>query len=151
VSIWRETFGHVITDEEAEALLSGKEIGPVVCKFKTGEREAILYFNKTERGVAVRYPEDPSTTEFVCPVCGYEVVEGDRLYHCVRYSDACCFAVWKRQFGHIITKEEAAKIISGGETDLIGLTFKNGRTSQGHLYFDQEKKSIRIHFPRKEA
>lgn len=58
MTIWKTSFGHDITPEEAEKLISGEDIGPFDLKFKSGKTaKAGIYFDKAEKRCRVRFPE----------------------------------------------------------------------------------------------
>ena len=56
-TIWKNSFGHVITKDEVTQLLAKKEIGPFDLIFKSGNTSrARLYFDFDEKKVRIIFP-----------------------------------------------------------------------------------------------
>ena len=64
VTIWKNAFGHEVTPEEAEALLTGKEIGDYDFTFKSGKTgHGKLYYDMDEDKVKIHFPPKVEKTE----------------------------------------------------------------------------------------
>ena len=57
-TIWKTSYGHEVTLEEARELFEGNDIGPFDLTFKSGNSaHAGLYFDADEKKVRVRFPK----------------------------------------------------------------------------------------------
>lgn len=155
VSLWKESFGHTFTREEAEALFAGEQVGPMHLKFRSGEeRDASVVFNQSDNRVRIVYEETGTPLGRNCPVCGADIVESDKTYHCANHKgrdEGCSFIVFKNCFGHIVTPDEMRRMLDGDTTDEVELTFKSGKTATKMLYFDPDENRVRVSFEDKTA
>lgn len=77
-------------------------------------------------------------TDYVCPVCGREILQNDKGYYCSGYKEGCRFNIWKNVFGKTLSDTVIRHLIDTWETDgqggghsavtrkLSGFQFKNG-------------------------
>ena len=68
-----------------------------------------------------------------CPLCGGEVYESQKSYHCENYKgdDPCKFAVWKEICGAKVTEADVLALLAGKKTGLKNARAQNqGRNSR---------------------
>lgn len=82
-----------------------------------------------------------------CPLCGGEIVEGNKGYGCMNYRQGCSFVVWKTPIcGKVLTPTQIKKLLSKGKTDLIkGFRSKTGKSFSAYLVW-QEAGSSQLKF-----
>ncbi|WP_434512844.1 DNA topoisomerase 3 [Desulfitobacterium sp. AusDCA] len=82
-----------------------------------------------------------------CPLCGGEIVEGNKGYGCMNYRQGCSFVVWKTPIcGKVLTPAQMKKLLSKGKTDLIkGFRSKTGKNFSAYLVW-QEAGSSQLKF-----
>jgi DNA topoisomerase-3 len=62
-----------------------------------------------------------------CPICGKEVIEGNKGYGCSGYKEGCKFVIWKEIAGKKITPAQAKALLVKGKTGIIkGFKSKKG-------------------------
>lgn len=77
-----------------------------------------------------------------CPLCGGEVIKNRFAYGCRDYQN-CKFKVSLQICGRIISKSNVEKLLSDGVTSNIeGFVSKNGKSFNGKLKLDEEKKVV---------
>lgn len=110
--IWKETSGTKISPEEAKKMLKGKEVEK---KMKSKEGKEFVGKIAIENGkMVIKYNKSSGTEIGKCPCCGNKVYEREKFYMCEKYSD-CKFLIGKEILSTKITKEEAIRLLDGGE------------------------------------
>lgn len=82
-----------------------------------------------------------------CPLCGGEIVEGNKGYGCMNYRQGCSFVVWKTPIcGKVLSPTQMKKLLAHGKTDLIkGFRSKTGKSFSAYLVW-QEAGSSQLKF-----
>lgn len=82
-----------------------------------------------------------------CPLCGGEIVEGNKGYGCMNYRQGCSFVVWKTPIcGKVLSPTQMKKLLNNGKTDLIkGFHSKTGKSFSAYLVW-QEAGSSQLKF-----
>lgn len=75
-----------------------------------------------------------------CPRCGKEVITYPKAYSCESGKDGCGFVIFKSIANKAISRTQAQKLISRGQTDKIkGFTAKSGKKFDAYLALTPEK------------
>lgn len=62
-----------------------------------------------------------------CPICGKDVIEGNKGYSCSGYKEGCKFIIWKEIAGKKVTPLQAKALLEKGKTNVIkGFKSKKG-------------------------
>lgn len=83
-----------------------------------------------------------------CPVCGKQVVEGQKGYGCSGWRDGCKFVIWKVIAGMKISDNQAKKLLREGKTAVLkGFKSKTGKVfdtalkiEKGQVVFDFQQR-----------
>jgi hypothetical protein len=56
-TVWKVSFGHDVTEEEARVIIEGDDLGPLILKNKDGKPyRGILYLDKDTGKVKMKFP-----------------------------------------------------------------------------------------------
>lgn len=66
-----------------------------------------------------------------CPLCGHDIIEGQRGFGCSNWKSGCKFVIWKedefiKSLKKKVTKTMVKKLLKDGETELKGIADKDG-------------------------
>ncbi|MBP5260467.1 MAG: DNA topoisomerase 3 [Paludibacteraceae bacterium] len=115
--IWKEIGGTTITQELVEEIVTrGYSRKLTGLKGKSGKPfdAHIGYDPQTGKP---RYLFRPALAQ--CPLCGKDIVEGNRGYGCMGFQSGCHFVVWKETAGRSISIEEMQILIKDGRTPVL--------------------------------
>ncbi len=75
-----------------------------------------------------------------CPLCGSDIIEGQRGYGCSNWRSGCKFVIWKedefmKSLGKKITKTMVKKVLKDGVVEIKGLTGKDGSKYNGNFRY----------------
>ncbi len=112
----------IITQEEAENFFSPTEQTRILDGFITKEGKVFPSFLEFD-GNRVRLHFGPVAT---CPVCGSNIYLANKGFGCANRE--CSFYIWREQYGHQLTVQEARDLCSKGMTDV--LEFQNSKTAE---------------------
>lgn len=140
--IWKEIAKKKITVKQAKELLKKRRTELIKgFKAKTGKDfDATLVLN-SEGKVEFAYPERNSEALGKCPLCGKDVVEGQKGYGCSGWKEGCEFTIWKEIAGKKITVKQAKGLLEKGKTCSIkGFKSKAGKDFEAALALNDKKK-----------
>lgn len=157
--IWKQIAGTKIPYTVAKTLLRGEETKPMkfISKNKqpfsarlkldleNGTFKTVFVFdnkgNGKNNGKSNNNNNDYDASGDVagtCPVCGGEIVEGEKGFGCINRKEGCKFIIWKQIAGTEITRDIAETLLEGIETELIEFTSKNGNPFFAKLALTEE-------------
>ena len=75
-----------------------------------------------------------------CPLCGSDIIEGQRGFGCSNWKNGCKFVIWKedefiKSLNKKITKTIVKKLLKNGNAELKGITDKDGTKFDGYISF----------------
>ena len=144
----KTTYGAKVNTKEAQKVLNGEETKTFTFKFdkgKTGKGQ--LYYDVKEQRVRIKFEGGGNAKEIGnCPCCGGVVRVTDKFVKCDNYKKSCQFIFQSKPFEVKLTESEIQTILSGGYTDVKTLTYKNGNTGKGQLYYDKDEMNLKIKF-----
>lgn len=81
-----------------------------------------------------------------CPVCGNDVIEGEKSFGCVNWKNGCKFAIWKddkfiNSLGKKVTKEMVEILLKNGKVGFRNLKSKKGTTFSAYLKYEKDEKT----------
>lgn len=133
--------GHNPTEQDVQALLSGRETEPHEFHNKEKSWTAMLSASK-EKGIVFKYPERKAVGK--CPICGGAVVEIGSAYLCENQKrddpNSCKFWFAKKIGGSIISTEEAVQLLQGKETAPRMVKTKTGKDWKVSFFISDEGK-----------
>lgn len=133
--------GHNPTEQDVQALLSGRETEPHEFHNKEKSWTAMLSASK-EKGIVFKYPERKAVGK--CPICGGAVVEVGSAYLCENQKrddpNSCTFWFAKKIGGSIISTEEAVQLLQGKETAPRMVKTKTGKDWKVSFFISDEGK-----------
>lgn len=93
----------------------------------------------------VKLPEG-SESVGKCPVCGNDVVEGEKAFGCVNWKNGCKFSIWKddkfiNSLGKKVTKEMVEILLKNGKVGFRNLRSKKGTTFSAYLKYEKDEKT----------
>lgn len=77
-----------------------------------------------------------------CPLCGSDVLEGEKSYFCVSYRTCGLEGLWKSACWTEITKQDAVKLLAG-ETVSKKAKTRDGKSYHKKIYYDFTEKKIK--------
>lgn len=81
-----------------------------------------------------------------CPVCGNDIIEGEKSFGCVNWKNGCKFAIWKddkfiKSLGKKVTKEMVEILLKNGKVGFRNLRSKKGTTFSAYLKYEKDEKT----------
>lgn len=81
-----------------------------------------------------------------CPVCGNDVIEGEKAFGCVNWKNGCKFSIWKddkfiNSLGKKVTKEMVKILLKNGKVGFRNLRSKKGTTFSAYLKYEKDEKT----------
>jgi DNA topoisomerase-3 len=75
-----------------------------------------------------------------CPVCGSDIIEGQRGFGCSNWRNGCKFVIWKedefiKSLNKKITKTMVKKLLKSGKAEIKGISDKNGAKYDGYISY----------------
>lgn len=75
-----------------------------------------------------------------CPLCGSEIIEGQRGFGCSNWKSGCKFVIWKedeflKAIGKKLTKTMVKKLLKSGSTEIKGISDRNGVKYDGIISY----------------
>lgn len=145
-------WGYTCSQNEGENPICDFHIGDTIAKKKIPEKEfknlftkgstglikgftsknnkkfdAYIVVDKQNKGIAFKFEDKaPKETELQCPICNKALNKMEWGYGCSGYKEGCTFSLGKIS-GHMLTEDEARKLIKGKKISLKGLKSKTGR------------------------
>ncbi|MBT3193104.1 MAG: DNA topoisomerase 3 [Verrucomicrobia bacterium] len=123
--IWKEQFGHRVSEQELEALLTKRKTESAVLlqveDAKLCYARLVLKPDNTVNWVAIGAREKVRQRAVVgyCPVCGSHVIEGEKGFGCVRWRQGCRFVVWRKIGQRTIPMASVRVLLKNGITPFI--------------------------------
>lgn len=84
-----------------------------------------------------------------CPICGNDVIEGEKGFGCINWKNGCKFTIWKDDkyiaaFGKNVSKEMVQLLLKNGKVGFRNLRSKNGKTFSAYFKYqlNQETKQF---------
>lgn len=143
------------TQKDSVALLNGKAIELSDCKSqRTGKTYSCLLTYVIEADKAefkIGFPNQDASNDSgevvgLCPVCGKDMVEHNKVYQCSNPS--CKFTLWKQSKRYsdvlMITKAKAKKLLDGKGVD-FSITDKNGKPYKATLLLSTREYNGKIY------
>lgn len=146
--VWKTIGGKQVTVQHLKEICENGKTG-LIKGFKNKEGksfEASLAWDNEKMKVAYLFPERKSEVTGKCPVCGADIVEAEKGYHC--HGEGCDFVIWKTVAGKKISSSVAKELLSKGVTGVVkGFKSKEGknfdaslRLQDGRVVFDFPKR-----------
>jgi DNA topoisomerase III len=123
--IWKELYGYRLNARDLDALLTvRKTADPVlleVAESVSRYGRLVLKPDNTVHWVAVGAREKVNGRTLVgqCPVCGSDVIQGDKGYGCMRWNQGCRFVVWRTMGQRSIPVAMVRTLLKDGITPFI--------------------------------
>lgn len=81
-----------------------------------------------------------------CPVCGNDVIEGEKAFGCVNWKNGCKFSIWKddkfiNSLGKKVTKEIVEILLKNGKVGFRNLRSKKGTIFSAYLKYEKDEKT----------
>lgn len=81
-----------------------------------------------------------------CPVCGNDVIEGEKAFGCVNWKNGCKFSIWKddkfiNSLGKKVTKEMVEILLKNGKVGFRNLRSKKGTIFSAYLKYEKDEKT----------
>ena len=81
-----------------------------------------------------------------CPICGNDVIEGDRGFGCTNWKNGCKFTIWKddkyiKSLGKKVSKEMVRLLLKNGKVGFRNLKSKKGSTYSAYFRYEQNKET----------
>ncbi len=164
--IWKRTWGRVFWPGMVRRLLQEGSLppldfvsskgrpctGPVTLEKDEKTNLWGLRFEEREhppfRGSRDGENDCPSLSRSLCPLCGGEMVEGEKGYGCSRWrleSGGCRFVIWKIMAGRSISPSEAARLLMEGRTSPLG-GFRSRKGKPFNACLQLESPDFRVGF-----
>ena len=129
-SVPYEAWGHKLTEDEMNTLLSGNETEEIDFVKKSGE-----HF-RSKLVVANGRVDRPTENAGICPSCGGVLVKDEYTYKCT----ACDFKVWNKIGNREITMPEYLLLFTAKiSSKMDGFCNKDGASYSGYLVFRKNK------------
>lgn len=142
--IWKTIAGKKITESVVKLLLRDKK-SKVINGFKTKQGKSFsaaleLKENEGNWKVEFSFPEQSDKKEIIgkCPLCGGDVIEGQKGYGCSKWKEGCKFVIWKKIAGSKISDRTAKELLTNGQTfKKLKFTSKAGKKFEAGLKLDK--------------
>ncbi len=146
--VWKTMAGKAVTPEHLREICEKGQTS-LIKGFKSKEGktfDASLKWDSEKAKVAYLFPERKTEVIGKCPVCGADIVEAEKGYHC--HGEGCDFVIWKTVAGKKISSSVAKELLSKGVTGVVkGFKSKEGknfdaslRLQDGRVVFDFPKR-----------
>ena len=91
--------------------------------------------------------ELPEGTESIgkCPVCGNDIIEGEKGFGCTNWKNGCKYTIWKNDkfiesMGKKVTKEMVKLLLKNGKVGFRNLKSKKGTLFSAYLRYEKDEK-----------
>jgi DNA topoisomerase-3 len=142
--IWKEHFGVRLGEQELAALLTERKTAdPVLLRVAETVRRygrLILKADQTIDWAPVGATEKVRERALVgqCPLCGSDVIEGEKGYGCTRWNEGCRFVVWRVMSERTIPVAMVRTLLKHGMTPFIQkFKRKDGKRFDARLKLDE--------------
>ena len=92
--------------------------------------------------------EIPEGTESIgkCPVCGNDIIEGEKGFGCTNWKNGCKYTIWKNDkfiesMGKKVTKEMVKLLLKNGKVGFRNLKSKKGTLFSAYLRYEKDEKT----------
>ena len=92
--------------------------------------------------------ELPEGTESIgkCPVCGNDIIEGEKGFGCNNWKNGCKYTIWKNDkfiesMGKKVTKEMVKLLLKNGKVGFRNLKSKKGTLFSAYLRYEKDEKT----------
>lgn len=92
--------------------------------------------------------ELPEGTESIgkCPVCGNDIIEGEKGFGCTNWKNGCKYTIWKNDkfiesMGKKVTKEMIKLLLKNGKVGFRNLKSKKGTLFSAYLRYEKDEKT----------
>ena len=92
--------------------------------------------------------ELPEGTESIgkCPVCGNDIIEGEKGFGCTNWKNGCKYTIWKNDkfiesMGKKVTKEMVKLLLKNGKVGFRNLKSKKGTLFSSYLRYEKDEKT----------
>lgn len=92
--------------------------------------------------------ELPEGTESIgkCPVCGNDIIEGEKGFGCTNWKNGCKYTIWKNDkfiesMGKKVTKEMVKLLLKNGKVGFRNLKSKKGTLFSAYLRYEKDEKT----------
>ena len=92
--------------------------------------------------------ELPEGTESIgkCPVCGNDIIEGEKGFGCTNWKNGCKYTIWKNDkfiesMGKKVTKEMVNLLLKNGKVGFRNLKSKKGTLFSAYLRYEKDEKT----------
>ena len=92
--------------------------------------------------------ELPEGTESIgkCPVCGNDIIEGEKGFGCINWKNGCKYTIWKNDkfiesMGKKVTKEMVKLLLKNGKVGFRKLKSKKGTLLSEYLRYEKDEKT----------
>ena len=110
--------------------------------------EAVDDIKKDTDGLKIFKVELPEGTESIgkCPVCGNDIIEGEKGFGCINWKNGCKFTIWKNDrfiesLGKKVTKEMVGLLLKNGKVGFRNLKSKKGSFFSAYLRYEKNEES----------
>lgn len=90
----------------------------------------------------------PEGTESIgkCPVCGNDIIEGEKGFGCTNWKNGCNYTIWKNDkfieaMGKKVTKEMVELLLKNGKVGFRNLKSKKGTLFSAYLRYEKDDKT----------
>lgn len=92
--------------------------------------------------------ELPEGTESIgkCPVCGNDIIEGEKGFGCTNWKNGCKYTIWKNDkfiesMGKKVTKEMVKLLLKNGKVGFRNFKSKKGTLFSAYLRYEKDEKT----------
>lgn len=92
--------------------------------------------------------ELPEGTESIgkCPVCGNDIIEGEKGFGCTNWKNGCKYTIWKNDkfiesMGKKVTNEMVKLLLKNGKVGFRNLKSKKGTLFSAYLRYEKDEKT----------
>ncbi len=110
--------------------------------------EAVDDIKKDIGGLKIFKVELPEGIESIgkCPVCGNDIIEGEKGFGCINWKNGCKFTSWKNDrfiegLGKKVTKEMVELLLKNGKVGFRNLKSKKGSFFSAYLRYEKNEES----------
>lgn len=81
-----------------------------------------------------------------CPVCGNDIIEGEKGFGCTNWKNGCKYTIWKNDkfiesMGKKVTKEMVELLLKNGKVGFRNLKSKKGTFFSAYLRYEKDEKT----------